>query len=555
MRITDLLHAKSKRFYLFILLLGLMNSLLNASLLILINYTISQQPLPLLPQYNWLLFVTVVTVSLLVNRLFHRYMVRLTVSLLYSFQLDMLQKLRKAPYEAFEKLGREKVYTAINDATTLGNVPEMFVNGFNACVTILCCLAYFFWMSLVGGAVVLALMAVLLTIYLMRNNALEAYVNQLRDLQNDYYSYLDDLLLGFKEVKMSAVKNDNLYRKYILQNRSLGQQLSIQTADQYLGNELLGNYSWYVVIGVTIFGLPALFSLDPMRTTTFLVTILYLMAPIATLITLVPFYTNAKIAFTRLTEFDRQVQARLVQEEDVQHQANGEPFQSLQFRSVHYAYKEPEGRQTFHLGPVDLEVKRGEIVFVVGGNGSGKSTFINLLTGLYKPQAGTIWLNGQSITDTNHSAYVGRISAILTDNYLFNRNYEDYELHSANPLLNDYVNLMQLNKILRINDESGSIDKHLSRGQQKRLALIYALLEDRDVLVLDEWAAEQDSRFRTYFYTTLLPHFKQAGKTIIAVTHDGEFHECADRIVTFGGGLILSDRPASRSQDQPAMQG
>ena len=77
----------------------------------------------------------------------------------------------------------------------------------------------------------------------------------------------------------------------------------------------------------------------------------------------------------------------------------------------------------------------------------------------------------------------------------------------------------------------GPLDLHLEAGQRKRLALIVALLEDRPILVLDEWAADQDPAFRQFFYDTLLKDLKAQGKTIIAATHDDRYFGVADRVI------------------------
>ena len=83
----------------------------------------------------------------------------------------------------------------------------------------------------------------------------------------------------------------------------------------------------------------------------------------------------------------------------------------------------------------------------------------------------------------------------------------------------------------------------LSTGQRKRLALISALLEDREIYVFDEWAADQDVHFREYFYKTILADLKAAGKTIIAVTHDDRYWGLADRILKVDAGRIVSESP------------
>src|SRR5690606_5355044 len=63
----------------------------------------------------------------------------------------------------------------------------------------------------------------------------------------------------------------------------------------------------------------------------------------------------------------------------------------------------------------------------------------------------------------------------------------------------------------------------LSTGQRKRLALIVMLLEDREIYLFDEWAADQDARFRELFYSEILPDLKRRGKTVVAVTHDDRY--------------------------------
>jgi putative ATP-binding cassette transporter len=81
---------------------------------------------------------------------------------------------------------------------------------------------------------------------------------------------------------------------------------------------------------------------------------------------------------------------------------------------------------------------------------------------------------------------------------------------------------------------------NLSTGQRKRLALIAALVEDKEICVFDEWAADQDHHFRKYFYDVILAELKKAGKTVIAVTHDDSFWGVADRVIKFDYGRLAS---------------
>ena len=65
-----------------------------------------------------------------------------------------------------------------------------------------------------------------------------------------------------------------------------------------------------------------------------------------------------------------------------------------------------------------------------------------------------------------------------------------------------------------------------------------SIIEDRDFLVLDEWAADQDPQFRHFFYRTLLPELKSQGKAVLAISHDDHYFDVADRILKMDGGTL-----------------
>src|SRR5688572_31547538 len=74
-------------------------------------------------------------------------------------------------------------------------------------------------------------------------------------------------------------------------------------------------------------------------------------------------------------------------------------FESLRLAGVTHTYHREQEDGAFTLGPIDLEIRRGEIVFLIGGNGSGKTTLGKLLVGLYTPEGGQMFVDGRSVTD------------------------------------------------------------------------------------------------------------------------------------------------------------
>jgi putative ATP-binding cassette transporter len=126
---------------------------------------------------------------------------------------------------------------------------------------------------------------------------------------------------------------------------------------------------------------------------------------------------------------------------------------------------------------------------VIGGNGSGKSTFLKLLTGLLPPARGTIQMNGRAVSATDSASYRGLFAAIFWDYHLFPRLYG---LATLNPEeIEKMLRQLALHTKTRLVTRS-FLPLSLSTGQRKRLAHLIALLEDRQVYIFDEWAADQD---------------------------------------------------------------
>lgn len=542
MQFLKALIKKSRLLIAFIAILGIFNSLLNTGLLVFINSTISQQPLPFFPQYDWQIFVALILVSVITAKLFQTYMIRMTNNILFDFEMAILNKLKHAPYEDFELLGNEKVYTVINDTKVLGHVPEVFMTAFNSLILVVCCFAYLFIISPIGALIILGIMLGLLVFYLVRNRVIENDMNRQRDLQNTYYRHLGDMLSGFKELKMSIRRNLNIFEGFLVKNRILSRDISVRTSIRYMDNELTGTYSWYIVFGIIMFVLPRVFGISIGTTSSFLITILYMIGPIAVLITLIPTYTQVKISVERINMFDKMLNS-IESMGETDNTDNLRPaFENIRFENVSYKYKDTDTGQSFMLEPINLTIKKGEMIFVIGGNGSGKSTFGFLLTGLYRPHSGKIFLNGKEISGDYYQRYSDMISAVFTNNYLFSENYDGYEMNSQNKQLADVMKLMRMEDKLKIDEEKNKIDRRLSKGQQKRLALMLALMEKKEILVLDEWAAEQDPAFRNYFYKEVLPKLKSEGKTVVVITHDDDFYSMADRIIKFNFGQIVSDK-------------
>jgi putative ATP-binding cassette transporter len=195
-------------------------------------------------------------------------------------------------------------------------------------------------------------------------------------------------------------------------------------------------------------------------------------------------------------------------------------FDKIEMRDIVFRYVDRLSDTAFHIGPLDFTLRSGDLVFITGGNGSGKSTFLRVIAGLYPPDSGEIILDGMRIADGTREAYRSLISAIFTDYHLFRRLYgiPEPDLVELNRLLTQF---RLIEKTALSNGEFRTLE--LSGGQRKRLALIVSLLEKRPILLLDEWTSDQDPEFRRKFYHEFLPDLIQAGATVVVITHDDRY--------------------------------
>lgn len=202
--------------------------------------------------------------------------------------------------------------------------------------------------------------------------------------------------------------------------------------------------------------------------------------------------------------------------------------------SICYQYPDQDDERGFAFGPVSIDFAPATITFILGGNSTGKTTLLKLLAGLYTPSFGEMQLDGTTMTP---SELRENVSAIFSDPYIFDRLYgwPDADPVMVNRLLAD---MGIAGRTQFADGRFTSID--LSTGQRKRLAWVVAMIEARPILVLDQWAADQDPEFREHFYRVMLPALRAAGRTVIAVTNDDRYYDAADRLIRIEDGQVVS---------------
>ena len=441
-------------------------------------------------------------------------------AIIRRMRVRLMDQVRHSELLALDRIGRAEIVAAITKETAaltlVGNALAFVVQG---SILILFVAIYVAYLSLLAFALSVIIIGVAGALFHSRNRRLAEATHEVSKWENRLFNRLMDLLDGFKEVRLNSSRSEGLYGDIAEVSRTAA-NIKIRTQAETFRQMVLLQSSMYAMLGSLVFAVPllsgALGGASISKTVTALV---FIMGTCAGLLQTIPVLSAANTVAANIGRLEVRLLATVADAQgDVAEPARR--FELVEMHDIVFSYVEKSTETVFKVGPVDFALRSGELVFITGGNGSGKSTFLKLLASLYKPDSGRIFFDGILVSDTTREDYRQLISAIFVDYHLFQRLYgiPDPDPVEVDRLLAQF---RLLDKTHLAHGDFNTVD--LSTGQRKRLALIVSLLEKRPILLLDEWAADQDPDFRRKFYFDLLPALHQAGVTVVVVTHDDRY--------------------------------
>lgn len=388
--------------------------------------------------------------------------------------------------------------------------------------------AYLAWLSSKMLAVTALWIAITIWGGFMLVSRVYKHMAVLRETEDKLYNDYQTVLEGRKELTLNRERAEHIFNNLYIPDAREYRHHIIRADTFHLSAVNWSNIMMLGAIGLVFWMANSLGWADTNVAATYSLTLLFLRTPLLSAVGALPTLLSAQVAFNKLKKFD----LAPFKAEFPRPQAFPN-WQTLELRNVTFRYQE----SAFSVGPVNLTIRRGELLFLIGGNGSGKSTLAMLLTGLYQPQSGEILLDGTALSAEKPEDYRKLFSAVFTDVWLFDRLLGP-EGQQANPaLVEKWLAQLQMSHKLELQDGK-ILNLKLSKGQKKRVALLLALAEERDIILMDEWAADQDPHFRREFYQVLLPLMQEMGKTIFAISHDDHYFIHADRLLEMRDGKL-----------------
>lgn len=522
-----------------VIVLNLINAAVSVGIIAYINHTfLSGQIFEALSWQSFAQFLAMVLLLLLTSFASQYALTCLGHQFVYKLRTQLVKQILDTPVAQVDNLGSARLMASLSTdiqalTTAFVRMPEL-VQGIILAVAVSLYLGSLSWPLLL-----IIMLWIALTIWISTLLVKHVYQNltHIRDINDALYQDYQSVIEGRKELALNQQRAKQLYTQDLVGHAKAYKKTIIKADTYHLSAVNWSNIMMFAAIGV-IFAVASYLGLSLGVATTFALTLLFMQSPILHAVGAYPTLQTAQVALDKI----QSLQLAEYQPEFISPTAN-KAWQSLTLRNIDYQYSS----QDLILKQVNLTLNKGDVVFLIGSNGSGKSTLAKVLTGIFAPTSGEMTLDGRVITEANRAQYRQLFSAIFSDQHIFKQLIGKDGNAVDMDLVQHWQHRLQLQNKVSIDGDKLSTDK-LSQGQRKRLAMLTTVAEQKDILLLDEWAADQDPAFRRVFYQHLIPELKALGKTLFIISHDDSYFEHADRLLLMKQGKLVELDPEQRKQ-------
>lgn len=460
-----------------------------------------------------------------------------------DLRMSLCRRILATSLRQLETIGIGEVYSALTTDTqsirmAIRNVPNVLVN----VAIMLGCAIYLAWLAwypflITAGAIGLGAASY----WPVARRALTS-LRQSRRATSDLHEKIRSMTDGIKELKLHDRRREEFLATGIGATLEIVRRQLVRAEIHFSIAQSWTQFLFFILIGLLIIWQPGSFASDNGTMIGFVLTVVYLLSPLSSLTSVVATFSPAQIALQKIEALRLELD-QPSRDSTAPKMPPSTDWQSLTFHDVTFRYEDDDRDRRFMLGPVNLSVRRGELLFLAGGNGCGKTTLAKILVGLYRPESGHMEMDGVTIDAARSQWYQQHFSTVFSDFHAFRELYGLSEPSTENTI-SDWLRILELDRDVKV-DQGTLSTTELSTGQLKRLALLIALLEDRPIYVFDEWAADQDAQFRDIFYKNILPDLREKGRTIVVISHDERYFHLADRLLRIDDGKVAEIDPHS----------
>ncbi len=316
---------------------------------------------------------------------------------------DMGRRLLGVPMPRLEAIGMPRMLVTLTEdvsviAWAVHSLPGLAIN----LAILLGCAVYLGWLSWAVFLGVAGLATAGTITFLLLLRSAQAEWREVWLHRERLVSYLRALIDGIKELKLNAPRRTAFLSNCLGDALEAVRRTSLRGSVRQAVAKGWSQTLFFLLVGILVFRTPSLQAAGPEILTGYLLVLIYMMTPLWNVIDAWPVIAQGSLAVERVTEVASLFDSTAGSSSGA---ASRSRVGAVQLKGVVFTYPAHNGSRPFQLGPLDFSLRPGEIVFVAGGNGSGKSTFAKVLTGLYPPDAGEIRLDGHLVSDSTREWY------------------------------------------------------------------------------------------------------------------------------------------------------
>lgn len=450
-----------------------------------------------------------------------------------DYRRELANRVVKTDFSKTEKKLDRLVAVLLFEISTIGGFGKLIPQAFVAIFQLAAVLFYLATISWQLTLLVLVILVVVTIINVITLPIFKAIENELSKTRFRLHFALGRMERGFKDLIMNR-KHSTFYASHSIDKPS--REASMLSFKLYVVRTKIDTVvNALVIVG---FGAALIFTIyylkieqtDLIRYLTFFLFIIPSMAMIANFFKQVK---NVENALIQIQAFDVDIKSATMSVDEQIPFEPGSRKSIISLEDVTFFYGEND--VNFKLGPITLDIIENEVLIINGGNGSGKSTLLKLFTGLYAPKTGRLLFQGAPITENNANSFRSYFASYFTDTPVFD-DLRYIQTEMVQDKGQELIEMLELQGKVSFDENDGISDTKMSHGQKGRLSLLRSLLEDKMIYFFDEWAANQDPHFKRKFYKEIIPELKNAGKTVILISHDDQYFDSGDRILTLENG-------------------
>ena len=469
-------------------------------------------------------------------------MVRLGQRAVSDLSMQIVRRALKLPLRAFEAIDTSGLLAVLTEdiiliANALVGVPHLCINA----PILIACLIYIGWLSplIFLCGVFVAAPAIAISVILSSMSVRK--LRQARARQDVLVGHFRTLIGGFRELKLHRGRREAYLAQSLEPTMASVRRDMVRGLSGFAVTEGWSQLAFFGFIGVLLFAIPRIEPIGRPTLVSAVLIVLYLMSPLDIILTWMPILGRARASLQKVQELIPML-------EPLAEAADGRPNRrtqlilrdSISLEGVTFTYRDRCDRKGFTLEPVDLTLRRGEIVILAGGNGSGKTTLVKLISGLYTPASGVVRVDGRVVDDENREAYRQLFSAVYCDGYLF-------------PDLNGIGTEIRRRKGPSWTGTTGP-GCRMSRSRGTRSPPLTSRRANGGAWPCSArcWKtgrfASSMNRppikifsFKRLFYYTLLPELRAAGKALLVISHDARYFDVADRVIHLQDGRLVDE--------------